>query len=136
MSDDADYEKMKELVLEVVSTHFRPEFINRIDDLVVFHSLRQDQIHEIADIQINRVARRLLEQGIHLEVSLSAKEFLGTAGFDPVFGARPLKRAIQSYLETPLASEILAGKYVSGSKITVDSHEGKLVCHPVKTLVA
>ena len=136
MSDDADYEKMKELVLEVVSTHFRPEFINRIDDLVVFHSLRQDQIHEIADIQINRVARRLLEQGLHLEVSLSAKEFLGSAGFDPVFGARPLKRAIQSYLETPLASEILAGKYVSGSKITVDSHEGKLVFHPVKTLVA
>jgi len=124
MSDDADYEKMKEMVLEVVSAHFRPEFINRIDDLVVFHSLRQTQIRAIADIQIKRVAARLLEQDIHLEVSVLAKDFLGQAGFDPVYGARPLKRAIQTHLETPLAKEILAGNFSPGDKVMIDS-DGK-----------
>ncbi|MGY8814531.1 MAG: ATP-dependent chaperone ClpB, partial [Gammaproteobacteria bacterium] len=130
MSDDADYEKMKEMVLEVVSTHFRPEFINRIDDLVVFHSLRQSQIREIADIQISHVQNRLLDQDIHFDVSTAAKDFLGKAGFDSVFGARPLKRAIQTYLETPLAKELLAGKFPPGTKITVEMHNNMLIFNP------
>jgi ATP-dependent Clp protease ATP-binding subunit ClpB len=136
MSDDADYEKMKELVLEVVAAHFRPEFINRIDDLVVFHALRQEQIREIADIQIGRVAQRLAEQDIHLEVSQSARDFLGRTGFDPVYGARPLKRAIQTYLETPLASAILSGDFVPGSSLLVDLHDDKLTFQIAKTRVA
>ncbi|MEX2354041.1 MAG: ATP-dependent chaperone ClpB, partial [Gammaproteobacteria bacterium] len=121
MSDDAEYEKMKETVMEVVSAHFRPEFINRIDDLVVFHSLRKEQVRAIAELQIGRVAARLREQDIQLQVTTSAKDFLGQAGFDPVYGARPLKRAIQTHLETALAKEILAGHYGPGAQILIDS---------------
>lgn len=127
MPEDSDYEQMKETVLEVVSAHFRPEFINRIDELVVFHSLRKEQIRAIADIQIRRVANRLQEQDIRLEVSDAAKDLLGQAGFDPVYGARPLKRAIQTQLETPLAGEILAGKFAPGDTVYVDADHGKLV---------
>ncbi len=130
MSDDADYEQMKATVLEVVSLHFRPEFINRIDDIVVFHPLAREQIRAIADIQINRVALRLLEQDIHLQVADAAKDYLGAAGFDPVYGARPLKRAIQIHLETPLAREILAGRVVPGEKISVNMEGDQLVFEP------
>jgi len=133
MPDDADYEQMKATVLEVVSAHFRPEFINRIDELVVFHSLRKEQIRAIADIQIKRVATRLLEQDIRLEVSIAAMDLLGQAGFDPVYGARPLKRAIQVQLETPLAREILAGHFTTGDTIFVDVVNNKLVFNPTET---
>jgi ATP-dependent Clp protease ATP-binding subunit ClpB len=133
MADDADYEIMKAMVMEVVSAHFRPEFINRIDDLVVFHALRQEQIRAIADIQLNRVAARLLEQDIQLDVSPAAKDYLGLAGFDPVYGARPLKRAIQTHLETALAKEILAGHYGPGDKVSVDTDGSKLLFQGVKS---
>ncbi|NNE37063.1 MAG: AAA domain-containing protein, partial [Gammaproteobacteria bacterium] len=126
MSDDEEYEKMKELVLEVVANHFRPEFINRIDDLVVFHGLRQEQVLEIAGLQVHRVVQRLLDQDLTLEIKNPVIEYLGMTGFDPVYGARPLKRAIQNQLETPLANEILSGQYNAGSKIIVDLQGGKL----------
>ncbi|MBT7950007.1 MAG: ATP-dependent chaperone ClpB [Gammaproteobacteria bacterium] len=126
MSDDADYETMKETVLEIVSHHFRPEFINRIDDLVVFHALQQRQIRAIADIQIKRLALRLAEQDLQIQVSEAAQDMLGEAGFDPVYGARPLKRAIQVQLETPLAKAILAGSFDPESIIQVDCKEGEL----------
>jgi ATP-dependent Clp protease ATP-binding subunit ClpB len=129
MSDDAEYEKMKQMVLDVVSTHFRPEFINRVDELVVFHALKQDQIREIAEIQIQRLTKRVAEQDLFIEVSNSAKDFLGKTGFDPVYGARPLKRAIQTYLETPLASAILSGNFLPGTKIIVDLEDDKLSFH-------
>ena len=130
MSDEVDYEKMKVMVMDVVSAHFRPEFINRIDDIVVFHALRADQIRAIADIQIERVAKRLLEQDIHLTVSDAAKDHLGRIGFDPVYGARPLKRSIQLHLETPLAREILAGKFEPGDEIHVEMEGDQLVFLP------
>ena len=130
MSDEVDYEKMKVMVMDVVSAHFRPEFINRIDDIVVFHALRADQIRAIADIQIERVAKRLLEQDIHLTVSDAAKDHLGRIGFDPVYGARPLKRSIQLHLETPLAREILAGKFGPGDEIHVEMEGDQLVFLP------
>ena len=123
---ETDYETMKETVLEVVSQYFRPEFINRIDDLVVFHGLQQEQIRAIADIQIEHVVKRLREQEIDIEVTAAAKDFLGNAGYDPVYGARPLKRAVQTYLETPLAKEILAGRFPSGSKLRVDFNDSEL----------
>jgi ATP-dependent Clp protease ATP-binding subunit ClpB len=126
MSDDANYETMKKTVLEVVSHHFRPEFINRIDDLVVFHALQQSQISAIADIQIKILSARLAEQDLQIQVSESARELLAKAGFDPVYGARPLKRAIQVQLETPLATEILAGKFVPQSIIQIDCEDGQL----------
>lgn len=127
LADDTGYDTMKETVMEVVSKYFRPEFINRIDDLVVFHALQQEQIRAIADIQIEHIANRLREQDMQIHVSAAAKDFLGSAGYDPVYGARPLKRAVQTHLETPLAREILAGQFVPGAKITVDYKDDQLV---------
>jgi ATP-dependent Clp protease ATP-binding subunit ClpB len=121
MADERDYATMKSTVMEVVTRHFRPEFINRIDDLVVFHSLEKEQIRAIAEIQIRRVAGRLREQDIDLRVTTAARDHLGRAGFDPVYGARPLKRAIQTGLETPLAREILGGGYGPGDTVEVDA---------------
>jgi ATP-dependent Clp protease ATP-binding subunit ClpB len=126
MSDDADYAAMKDTVMEIVARHFRPEFLNRIDEVVVFHALRKEQIRAIAEIQIERVARRLREQDIEIDVTDAAKDLLGETGFDPVYGARPLKRAVQSRLETPLAKEILAGRFAPGDRIRIDVAGGEL----------
>ena len=119
MPTDSDYEKMKSVVLEVVTRHFRPEFINRIDDLVVFHSLRDEQVQAIAKIQIKHLTDRLAEQNISIDINPEAMTWLGNAGFDSVYGARPLKRAIQNYVETPLARAILAGEFMPGDQIMV-----------------
>lgn len=126
MSNDTDYESMKGTVLEVVARHFRPEFINRIDDLVVFHALQQNQIRAIADIQIKRLASRLAEQDLQIDVSEAALDILSEAGFDPVYGARPLKRAIQVQLETPLSRAILSGDFNPGDLIAIDCQDEKL----------
>lgn len=127
MTTTSNYEEMKSTVLDVVASHFRPEFINRIDDLVVFHSLQRDQINDIAKIQVQHVIDRLHEQDIQLEISDDAIELIGNLGFDPVYGARPLKRVIQTRLETPLANEILADKIQPGSQVTVMVKNGNLV---------
>ena len=130
MSDDADYETMKSIVLEIVSAYFRPEFLNRIDDLVVFHTLKRAQLNAIAGIQVNRLKQRLAEQGITISISDKAKETLANIGFDAVYGARPLKRAIQTHLETPLAKELLSGKFHTTNSIYVDVDEGALTFSP------
>jgi len=122
-----DYEAMKTAVMEVVGQHFRPEFINRIDETVVFHPLGREQIRKITEIQIGYLRRRLADSDLGLEVSVAALDKLGEAGFDPVYGARPLKRAIQHELENPLAQKILAGEYAPGDVITVDVRDGQLV---------
>jgi ATP-dependent Clp protease ATP-binding subunit ClpB len=119
------YESMKNAVMEVVSHHFRPEFINRVDELVVFHPLSREQIRMIAGIQLTHLQKRLEHAGLKLEVSDRAMELLGYAGFDPVYGARPLKRAIQNELENPLAQKILSGEFADGQVINVDAVEGK-----------
>ncbi|HBY55821.1 MAG TPA: hypothetical protein DEG23_03295, partial [Coxiellaceae bacterium] len=118
------YDKIKKAVMEAVSKHFRPEFINRVDDIVVFHGLDSKQIHKIANIQIERLQKRLAERDLQIEVSDKALDYLAEAGFDPVYGARPLKRAIQQYLENPLAQDILQGKFKPKDKIFVD-YNGK-----------
>ncbi len=115
----SSYEEMKRAVMEVVSQHFRPEFLNRIDETVVFHSLDKEQIREIANIQIERVKHRLRERDLVLEVDDAALNYLAEAGFDPMYGARPLKRAIQQYLENPLSQDILSAKFLPGDKIIV-----------------
>ncbi len=120
MSGSADYERMKSVVMNVVAGHFRPEFINRIDDLVVFHGLQEEQVKVIAGIQIRHVMDRLHEQDISLDISPEATAWLSRTGYDPVYGARPLKRAIQNHLETPLAKAILAGDFAPGSRIKVE----------------
>ncbi|MBB1088569.1 ATP-dependent chaperone ClpB [Lysobacter sp. SG-8] len=130
MSEDDSpegYTKMKAAVMGVVQSHFRPEFINRLDDIVVFHPLTKSQIREIAKIQLAGLDRRLAERGLRLELSDNAIALLGNVGFDPVYGARPLKRAIQQQLENPLAQKILAGEFVSGDTIVADAEGGQLV---------
>ncbi len=123
---DSDYEAMKNAVMEVVGNHFRPELINRIDEVVVFHALGQAQIQAIAGIQLERLQDRLAEHDLRLELSDEALAQLAVVGFDPVFGARPLKRAIQSRIENPLAQSLLAGKFAPGSVIRVSAEEGEL----------
>jgi ATP-dependent Clp protease ATP-binding subunit ClpB len=118
------YEKIKAAVLETVSKYFRPEFINRVDELVVFHNLTTVQIRDIASIQIERLKKRLLEREITLEISDKALEYLAAIGYDPVYGARPLKRVMQQYLENPLAQDLLSGKFKPGVVIKVE-HDAK-----------
>ena len=130
-SANADYDTLKQTVLEVVGQHFRPEFINRVDELVVFHALQKEHIRAITDIQIQRLEQRLAEQDIQIELSDAAKDHIGEAGFDPVYGARPLKRAIQINLESPLAKSILSGDFNPGDRIQVDFSGGKLVFNRV-----
>lgn len=124
MGAKAEYQEIKKAVMELVSQHFRPEFINRIDDAVVFHSLQKSQIAKIAEIQISYLRKRLEYQDIKLEVSPEALAHLAEAGFDPVYGARPLKRTIQQQLENPLAQALLTGKFKSGDTIKVDYKDG------------
>jgi ATP-dependent Clp protease ATP-binding subunit ClpB len=121
-----DYATMKGAVLEVVGQHFRPEFINRLDEIVVFHPLGREHIRAIARIQLGFVARRLAERELALEVGDAALDLLGQAGFDPVYGARPLKRAIQHQLENPLAQRILAGEFKPGDTIVAGVADGRL----------
>jgi ATP-dependent Clp protease ATP-binding subunit ClpB len=120
LAGEEKYEQMKAAVMEVVGQHFRPEFINRVDEAVVFHPLGREQIRAITDIQIGYLRKRLIERDLSLEVSHGALDRLGEAGFDPVYGARPLKRAIQQQLENPLAQEILAGVFGPGDVIHVN----------------
>jgi ATP-dependent Clp protease ATP-binding subunit ClpB len=121
------YTKMKATVMGVVQAHFRPEFINRLDDIVVFHPLDKAQIREIAKIQLRGLEKRLAERGIRLSLAEKALDFLGNVGFDPVYGARPLKRAIQQQIENPLAQKILGGDYGQGDTVHVDAEGGRLV---------
>ena len=109
--------------MEIVGGHFRPEFINRVDETVVFHPLGQTQIRSIARIQIQHLVQRLAERDITLEISDAALDKLGKAGFDPVYGARPLKRAVQQQLENPLAHKLLAGEFGAGDIIVVESRD-------------
>ena len=121
------YTQMKAGVMAVVQSHFRPEFINRLDEIVVFHPLDKAQIREIARFQTQYLQKRLAERQIKLEIDESALILLGNVGFDPVYGARPLKRAIQQQLENSLAQKILSGEFVAGNAIHVEAEGGHLV---------
>lgn len=123
---ELDYAGMKEVVMSVVGQHFRPEFINRIDETVVFHPLGQEHIRAIARIQLQRLIARLAERGYEVTVTDSALDHIGKAGFDPLFGARPLKRAIQQELENPLSQQILSGKLLPNSPVVVDYQNDRL----------
>jgi len=126
-SDDSQYQQMKTQVMNEVSHHFKPEFINRIDESVVFHPLAATQIEKIARIQIQALSDRLAEQELKLSVSSSALALISEAGFDPIFGARPLKRAIQRGIENPLAQKLLAGEFAAGTTIELTEENGELV---------
>jgi ATP-dependent Clp protease ATP-binding subunit ClpB len=124
---EEQYTQMKASVMSVVQAHFRPEFINRLDEIVVFRALDKTQIRQIARIQIDYLGKRLAERQLALRVSDKALDLIGNVGFDPVYGARPLKRAIQQQLENPLAKEILEGRFQPGDTVAVDAQGGHLV---------
>ncbi len=126
LAGEANYAKMKSAVMEIVQQHFRPEFINRVDDIVVFHPLGRDQLRSIVDIQLGYLRKRLADRDIELSLDSSALDLLSEAGFDPVYGARPLKRAIQQQVENPLAQRILKGEFGPGSKIRISAADGAL----------
>ena len=135
ISKHGDYFEMKKMVLEVVQKHFRPEFINRIDEMVVFHPLDEKQIKEIAEIQIRRLRARLTEREYGISVTDEALDYLVKTGYDPIYGARPLKRSIQQHVENPLAQEILSGKFVPGDRIEVGLKNEHIVFSKAKATV-
>jgi ATP-dependent Clp protease ATP-binding subunit ClpB len=120
-------EEVTEKVLAALKANFPPEFINRVDDLVVFHSLKKEQIASIVDIQMRRLVELLAKRKLTLKLTDAAKGFLAQHGWDPVYGARPLKRAIQKYVQDPLSTALLEGKFPEGSTITMDAGKGGLV---------
>jgi ATP-dependent Clp protease ATP-binding subunit ClpB len=126
MAGEENYERMKSAVMEIVSQHFRPEFVNRIDDIVVFHPLGREQLHRITEIQVRYLRERLATRDMGFTLTPAALDKLAEAGFDPVYGARPLKRAIQQQIENPLATEILSGKFSAGDTILADVVDGAI----------
>jgi ATP-dependent Clp protease ATP-binding subunit ClpB len=126
-TDEAGHERMRQRVLEALRQHFRPEFLNRVDETLVFHSLTQEQLAQIVDIQVAWLQQRLEDRRIELEFSDEAKNLLAERGYDPVYGARPLKRVIQKMVETPLAKKIMAGELEDGSRLRVSTDEQGIV---------
>jgi ATP-dependent Clp protease ATP-binding subunit ClpB len=123
---EKNYSRMKSAVMEIVQQHFRPEFINRIDDIVVFHPLGTEQIRAIVDIQLGLLRKRLIDRDMDIVLDDAARDLLGESGFDPVYGARPLKRAIQQQVENPLAQSLLRGEFGPGDRIRVSVQDGRL----------
>ena len=124
--DDRKYDQMQTKVLEALRSHFRPEFLNRVDDIILFHTLKRSELRQIVAIQIKRVMNLLADQKISLELSSTALDFLAEAGYDPVYGARPLKRAIQKQIENPLATKLLENTFTEGDTILVDYADSSL----------
>jgi ATP-dependent Clp protease ATP-binding subunit ClpB len=120
-------ERIRERVEEVLATTFKPEFINRIDDTVIFHRLSKEDIGRIVDLQVNGLIRRVAERDIEVELSRDARTLLGNLGYDPTYGARPLKRVIQKRLVDTLALKILEGEFLEGDRVQVEAEEGELV---------
>ena len=118
---------MRKNIMDEVKRTFRPEFLNRVDEVIVFHGLTSQQIEEIVDILLKRLTGAIETQGMKVEVSAEAKELLAKEGFDPQYGARPMRRAVERYLEDPLAEEILRGNVKPGTKVNVTAKDGKLL---------
>lgn len=124
--DDSKYEQMRSRVMDAMRANFRPEFLNRIDEIIIFHSLEKSQLRHIVKLQVARLETRLAEQKLSLSLSESALDFLAEIGYDPVYGARPLKRAVQKYLETAIAKSILKGEFKDGDTIFVGVEDERL----------
>lgn len=117
---------MEKLVRTELRAHFRPEFLNRVDDIIIFHSLDEKQLTHIVEIQLNRLEKRLAQQQLAIDLDKSAKQLIAREGYDPLFGARPLKRAIQDLLLDPLATKLLVGDFKAGDRIKVAAKDGEL----------
>jgi len=125
--DESKYEVMKEKILEEAKKVLKPEFINRLDDLIVFHPLAKPELFRIVDLEISKVVDRIKAKEIAIELEESAKSFLAEKGYDPDYGARPMRRAVERYLEDPMAEELLRGNIKSGDTVKVSAADGKLV---------
>ncbi|MEB3321218.1 MAG: AAA family ATPase, partial [Synechococcaceae cyanobacterium] len=131
--DPARHAEMEKRVNEALRAHFRPEFLNRLDESIIFHSLTAAELRRIVELQVQRLAKRLEERKLGLELSSGALDWLANVGYDPVYGARPLKRAIQRELETPIAKALLAGSFEPGSTIAVKVEDGRLRFEPARS---
>jgi ATP-dependent Clp protease ATP-binding subunit ClpB len=131
LGEDEPAEKVEPQVMEVVRAHFRPEFLNRLDEIILFHRLSAAHMGPIVNIQVERLQKLLEDRKIQIELTDAARAWLGRVGYDPVYGARPLKRAIQKYLQDPLADKIIAGEIRDGSRVLVDEGDGGLVITPL-----
>ena len=123
--EDASFKDMKEKLLEEVKKTFRPEFLNRIDDIIIFNPLDKDGIHQILEVELEPIYKKLAQLGINFEITKKAKDFLVEKGFDMNFGARPLKRTLQKYIQDTLSLKLLEGSLKEGSKVTVDLDTNK-----------
>ena len=128
---DAQYTRMRDKVLGEMKNVFKPEFLNRLDSTVVFHALSRAHIRQVVDLQLRDVEKQLGSKGVQLEVTEAAKDWLGTKGYDPAFGARPLRRVIQNEIEDKLSESLLQEQFASGDKIVIDANEDGLVFNPV-----
>jgi ATP-dependent Clp protease ATP-binding subunit ClpB len=133
--DDSKYEEMRKRVLTALQAHFRPEFLNRVDDIILFHTLSKKELRHIVEIQLRRVRRLLAEQKIGLQLTLAAQAYIADVGYDPVYGARPLKRAIQKELENPIATKILENTFLEGDTIYIDVADHHLIFAKQETAV-
>jgi ATP-dependent Clp protease ATP-binding subunit ClpB len=127
LGEGESVESVEPQVMDIVRSHFRPEFLNRLDEIILFHRLGAEHMGPIVDIQVHRVAKLLAERKVTLDLTDAARAWLGRVGYDPVYGARPLKRAVQRYLQDPLADKILRGNVPDGSSVRVDEEDGQLV---------
>ena len=127
LGDDEDVSKAEPAVMDAVRAHFRPEFLNRLDEIIMFHRLAAEHMAPIVEIQVARVSKLLKDRKITINLSDQAKAWLGRVGYDPVYGARPLKRAIQRHLQDPLADMLLRGEVPDGSTVEIDEGDGALV---------
>jgi ATP-dependent Clp protease ATP-binding subunit ClpC len=125
--DTADYETMREKILEETKRVFKPEFLNRLDEIIVFHTLEKTDLMKIVDLEVNKVKRRLQMKEIEIRLDQAAHEFVIEKGYDPTYGARPMRRAVERYLEDPLAEELLRGGVKAGDLVHVTAEDGKLV---------
>jgi ATP-dependent Clp protease ATP-binding subunit ClpB len=123
---EGDYQEMESRVTEALKAQFRPEFLNRVDDTIIFHRLSKENLRHIVDIQLERLKDRLAESKMGVSLTEAAKDLLIEAGYDPVYGARPLKRAIQRRILDPLALKLLEGEFVEGQEVEVDAHDGEI----------
>ena len=130
LADRQDWRELKHQLTAAVERHYRPEFINRIDDMVMFEPLERDQLHRVANIQLRELAERMAAHGIDLTFTDAALDLIVAAGFDPLYGARPLRRVIQNRVANPLAQVVLAGQFDSKTRIVVDSSDGELIVGP------
>ena len=124
--DEEDYARMKENLTEEAKKVFRPEFLNRFDDILVFRSLGRDELTQILELELEKVRKRLAERDIHFELDASARDLLLEKGFDPTYGARPMRRAVERYLEDPMAEEIIRGDLREGETISISTKDEKL----------